>query len=74
MKVIVVNRGTEGVSLCFKVMDISGKEYIISDCQIKETFGEFKEGYFGSYEGHPVHLNFFSKDNAELLFNNEILS
>ena len=74
MKVKVVNRGTEGDSLCFKVLDTSAKEYIISSCQIKETFGEFKEGYFGSYEGRPVHLNIISDDNAELLFNNESMS
>lgn len=73
MKVTIINRGKEGDSLCFKVKDSKGKEYIIGDCKIKDTLGEF-EGYFGSYEGHPAHLNILSEDNVELLVNNENMS
>ncbi len=74
MKVTIINRGKEGDSLCFKVMDTCGKEYIIGDCKIKNTLGMFKEGYCGSYEGHPAHLNILSEDNVELLIGNENLS
>lgn len=73
MKVKIINKGIEGDSLCFKVMDSSGKEYIIGDCKIKDTLGTY-EGYFGSYEGHPAHLNILSEDNIELLVSNENMS
>ena len=73
MKVKIINKGKDGDSLCFKVKDSQGKEYIIDDCKIKNTFGLF-EGYFGSYKGYPAHLNILSEDNVELLINNENLS
>lgn len=74
MKVKIINSRPDGDSLCFKVIDSSGEEYIIGDCKIKNTFGLFKEGYFGSYEGYPAHLNVLSEDNVELLIENENLS
>jgi len=73
MKVKIINKGRDGESLCFKVVDENGIVYLISDCIVKETLGTF-DGYFGSYEGHPAHLNIIAKDNVVLLLNNENLS
>jgi hypothetical protein len=73
MNVEIVDSGQDGDSLYFKVVDLSGKEYIIYDCKIKETFGEYK-GYYGSYKGRPAHLNILSKDKVVLLIKDENLS
>lgn len=40
----------------------------------KEILGLFKEGYFGSYEGHPAHLNISAEDNIELILKYEDMS
>ena len=74
MKVTIKNKGKEGDSLCFEVVDSKGKSYIIGDCKKKETHGLFKEGYFGSIEGHPAHLNILAEDNIELILKYEDLS
>ena len=66
MKVEIINKGKEGESKCFEVKDCKGKVYVISDCKTKNTYGAF-EGYFGSYEGRPAHLNILSDDNIELI-------
>lgn len=73
MKVEIISQSYNGEYLCFKVADSNGKIYIIDDCIVKEMFGAGK-GYFGSYEGHPVHLNFLTNGNVELLLNYENMS
>ena len=68
INVKIINRGKEGETLCFKVIDAEGCIYEIGDCYLKETFGVF-EGYFGSCNGVPAQLNIFTNGSVELLLN-----
>lgn len=54
MRVIIINKGKDGLTRCFKVKEIiNGKEYTISNCQRTESWlcrSHYIQCYMGNVE------------------------
>ena len=64
IKVDIIDKGKDGETMCFRLRDSDGNYYEIDNCHLKDTYGVF-EGYSGSFEGCPAHLN--------ILYNGDVL-
>lgn len=65
INVEIIENKKDGETLCFLLKDSNNNLYKITNCHIKETFGEFL-GYHGMCNEHIAHLDIYPNRNSVL--------